>query len=426
MLGNDLVREVTLNGIITTVAGGGPCCAPNEGGPATGVSLFSPTGVAVDGAGNLYIAEYGGNRVREVSGGAIHTVAGTGVAEDSGDGGLSTRAGVSQPWHVAVDAGLSVGAILISQISSARVRLLASSGNITTAAGNGAEGFSGDGGPAVSATLGMPTGIGSAGNGVFYLADDAGGIGRVRSLTPSLVRPLVSPGGVVPVFSSTPVIESGSWVSIYGSNLATATTLWGGDFPISLGETSVTVNGKPAYLWFVSPGQINFQAPDDSTLGSVKVTVTTTAGSFSAPVTLNSYAPSFSLLNNRYPAAIVLTPGSGGNSGGGYDVIGPSGAFGFATRPVRRGETLVLYGVGFGPTNPVVPAGGVFSGAAASLARPQVTIGGIPTVVTFAGIVQAGLFQLNVQVPNVSSGDQPLAAMVGGAATPSGVFITVQ
>jgi uncharacterized protein (TIGR03437 family) len=77
----------------------------------------------------------------------------------------------------------------------------------------------------------------------------------------------------------------------------------------------------------------------------------------------------------------------------------------------------VLFGVGFGPTNPPVPAGKVFSGAAASTVLPTVTIGGTNAVVAFAGIVQAGLFQINIQVPNVSSGDQPLVATIGGMST---------
>ena len=179
----------------------------------------------------------------------------------------------------------------------------------------------------------------------------------------------------------------------------------------------MSVNGKRAYLWFVSPGQINFQAPDDPTVGMVTVSITTAAGNISTQVMLSAYAPSLSLLNSRYPTAIALTPGSPGNSGGGYDIIGPAGVFSFPTRPAHPGETLVLFGVGFGPTSPPVPAGKVFSGAAASTVLPTVTIGGANAVVTFAGIVQAGLFQINIQVPSVSSGDQPLVATIGGMST---------
>jgi uncharacterized protein (TIGR03437 family) len=261
---------------------------------------------------------------------------------------------------------------------------------------------------------------------LVYIADATSGIARVRLLTPPAGLPAIAPGGIVPVYSSSTTVQPGSWISIYGNNLAAATTVWNGDFPLSLGGTSVTINSKPAYLWFVSPTQINLQAPTDTATGTVSVVVTTSAGSASAPVTLGRYAPSFCLLNAKYPAAIVLTPGSLGNSGGEYDIIGPTGAFFYPARPVKAGETLILYGVGFGPTNPAVPAGQAFSGAAPSVTPPQMTIGGVPASVSFAGLVEAGLFQFNVIVPNAGSGDQPLQATVGGMTTPTNVFITLQ
>jgi hypothetical protein len=85
--------------------------------------------------------------------------------------------------------------------------------------------------------------------------------------------PSIFTSGVVPIYSTSPVIEPGSWVSIYGSNLASGTMVWNGDFPISLGGTSVTINSKPAYLWFVSPTQINLQAPDDTATGTVEALI---------------------------------------------------------------------------------------------------------------------------------------------------------
>jgi uncharacterized protein (TIGR03437 family) len=238
--------------------------------------------------------------------------------------------------------------------------------------------------------------------------------------------PSITPGGVVPVYSSATTIQSGSWVSIYGDNLAGGTTSWNGNFPTSLGGVNVTINSKAAYLWFVSPTQINLQAPSDTATGTVNVAVTTSAGNASSTVTLGQYAPSFSLLNSRYPAAIVLTPGGPGNSGAGYDIIGPSGTFSYPSRPLQAGETVLLYGVGFGPTNPTVPAGQVFSGAAPCVVLPQVTIGGVSATVNFAGIVEAGLYQLNVVVPNAGSGDQLLQASAGGLATPNNIFLTLQ
>jgi uncharacterized protein (TIGR03437 family) len=230
----------------------------------------------------------------------------------------------------------------------------------------------------------------------------------------------------VPNAGTSNLIESGSWVSIYGTNFANTQSFWNGDFPQSLGGVSVTVNSKPAYLWFVGPNQINFQAPTDTATGPVIVSVTTPSGTVSSIATLSQYSPVFSLLNSKYPAAIVQTPGSAGNSGSGYDIIGPTGGLSYPTRPVKAGETLVLYGGGFGPTTPTVPAGIAFAGAASCATLPTVTIGGVPATVTFAGVVGAGLYQINLIVPATASGDQPLQAMVGGLSTQNGIFITVQ
>lgn len=417
-----LVRRVSsTTGLISTFAGGGS--GSGDGGPPTGVSLAQPTGIAFDLAGNLYIAESAGNRIRKVStGGIISTVAGTGAASTSGDGGPAVQAGLNNPWHVAADPA---GNLYITQMSDARVRFVTPAGTITTIAGTGVHGFAGDGGPATAATLDRPAGI-----AVFpcrstvYIADATSGIARVRLLTGPVS---ITPGGVVPVYSTSTTIQAGSWVSIYGTNLAAGIAQWNGDFPVSLGNTSVTIDSKPAYLWFVSPTQINLQPPDDSTTGQVGVVVTTSAGSASCIVKLGPYSPSLSLFNSKYPAAIVPTPGSAGNSGAGYDYIGPVGEFAFPTRPAKAGETVLLYGVGFGPTNPTVSAGHVYSGAASSTILPQVTMGGVNAPVSFAGIVEAGLFQLNVTVPNgAGTGDRTLEVSVNGVATPAGVLITLQ
>jgi uncharacterized protein (TIGR03437 family) len=226
------------------------------------------------------------------------------------------------------------------------------------------------------------------------------------------------------VYSTSSTIQPGSWISIYGTNFAGAATTWNGTFPSSLGGVSVTINSKPAYLWYVSPTQINLQAPNDTATGTVPVVVTTPAGTASSTVTLALYAPAFSLLDTKHAVGIVLTPGSPGNSGAGYDLIGPAGTAG--TRPVKAGETLVLFGVGFGATNPAVPAGASFSGSAPAVNLPALTIGGVPAAVTYAGIVQAGLFQFNLVVPAAGSGDQALQASAGGVTTPANVYITLQ
>ena len=239
--------------------------------------------------------------------------------------------------------------------------------------------------------------------------------------------PVISASGIVPVYSTLTSIEAGSWISIYGTNLSDSTATWNGDFPTTLGGVSVTINGKAAYLWYVSPTQINVQAPDDTATGVVTVVVTTLHGSFSSTVTLAPASPSFSLLDGKHAAAVILTPaGTGAYGGGTYDLLGPAGAFPFSTRAVKAGEVLELFGVGFGPTNPPVPAGQPFSGAAPTVNPVTITVGGVPANVSFAGITGAGLYQFNLTVPSVGSGDRSIQATVNGVQTQPGPVITVQ
>ena len=412
---NDRIRKVS-NGVIATVAGGG--ISPAASGPATSAGLHMPAGVAVDSAGDLYIADSYNNLIRKVSNGAITTVAGGGPS--LGDNGPATSASLNQPEAVAVD---STGNLYIADRYDSRIRKV-SNGVITTVAGGGTSmgtGFSGN-----CATLSNPSGVAVDSAGNVYAADS--GHDLVRLLTPSAL-PGICPGGVVPVDSPIPTIQSGSWVSIYGGNLAAGIASWNYDFPTSLGGTSVTIDGKLAYLLYVSPTQIDLQAPDDTATGPVSVVVSTAAGSAASTVTLAAYGPSFSLLGDgKHVAGAIPTPsGSGAYGGGAYDLVGPSNTFPYNTRPVKAGETLVLFGLGFGPTAPHVPAGQAFSGAAPTSSAVTITIGGVPASVAFSGIAEAGLYQFNLAVPpGTGSGDQALMATVGGVQTPAGPVVTVQ
>jgi uncharacterized protein (TIGR03437 family) len=295
-------------------------------------------------------------------------------------------------------------------------------GTITTIGGGGSG--SADGGPAVNVLLYGPRGVAVDKAGRVYVADGLNN--RIRMLSAS--GPVINKNGIVPIYSSTPVVQPGSWVSIYGSALANGTFVWGGDFPTLLGEVSVTIGGKPAYLWVVSPTQINLQVPDDLAPGEVNVVVTSPAGTVTSTVTIGTQSPSLSLLGDgRHLAAAIATPaGSGAYGGGTYDLVGPSNTFSFTTRPVHPGETLMLYGVGFGVTNRAVPSGQIFAGPAAATLNPvTVTIGGVNAPVSFAGIVEAGLYQINVLVPNVPTGDQAVVASVNGGQSPTGPVVTV-
>jgi uncharacterized protein (TIGR03437 family) len=248
---------------------------------------------------------------------------------------------------------------------------------------------------------------GSALTGLSLTGTGSGTLTSTATPTPAIL-----PGGVVPVFSSVPIIQPGSWVSIYGTNLANTTAIWNGDFPTTLGGVSVTIDNHPAFLSVVTPNQINVQAPDDNIQGCVNVVVSTPNGQVSSQVTLQPQQPSFSLLGDgAHAAAVIPTPDhSGAYAGGAYDLNGPVGAFPYRTRPVKVGETIVLYGVGFGATTTAVPAGKNPAVPYQTLLTPAVSIGGVPAAVTYSGLISAGLYQLNVVVPQVPGGDQLVTA----------------
>lgn len=244
---------------------------------------------------------------------------------------------------------------------------------------------------------------------------------------PPAGTPVISVGGIVPVYSAVPIVEPVSWISIYGSDLANTTATWDGDFPTQLGGVTVTINDQPAYLWYVSPGQINAQVPSGTVYGAVNAVVNNGSASATSTAVLAQTGPSLSLFSSQYPAAVILTPdGSGAYGNGSYDLLGPSGYFSFNTRPAKVGETLELFGVGFGPTNPEVPAGQAYSGNAPSGFPVSVSIGGTAVTPGYSGMTSAGLFQINVVVPNVASGNQLIDTSVLGVHTQPNIYVAVQ
>jgi hypothetical protein len=187
---NSRVRRVS-NGIVTTVAGSGSNGFSGDNGPATSAQLGSPLGVATDSAGALYIADPGTNRLRKVVNGVISTVAGNGASFLGGDAGPATLASLS-PSAVAVDA---MGNLFIADISNNRVRKV-TNGVITTIAGSpgsGAPGnFGGDGGPATNALLSQPRGLALDSSGNIYIADS--GNNRIRKITNGIVTTVAGSG----------------------------------------------------------------------------------------------------------------------------------------------------------------------------------------------------------------------------------------
>lgn len=164
---NQRVRKVS-GGTITTIAGTGVTGFSGDGGPAASAQLSNPTALALDSSGNLYIADTDNHRIRRISGTTITTVAGNGEQAFSGDGAAATAAGIDSPNGVAVDAW---GRIYIGDTHNQRVRVVDASGMISTLAGNGSKAYGGDGGVATGASLARPRGLSVDAQGNIYLAD---------------------------------------------------------------------------------------------------------------------------------------------------------------------------------------------------------------------------------------------------------------
>jgi sugar lactone lactonase YvrE len=190
--GNQRIRMVNPAGVISTVAGNGTAGYSGDGGPATSAMLDDAFGIAVDGSGNLYIADYNNGRVRKVTpDGVISTVAGNGTAGYSGDGGPATSAEVWGPYSLAVDGSDN---LYIADSANNRIRKVTPAGTISTVAGNGTAGYSGDGGAATSAQLWVPLGVAVDSNGNLYIADNYNN--AIRKVTSAGVISTISQASV--------------------------------------------------------------------------------------------------------------------------------------------------------------------------------------------------------------------------------------
>jgi trimeric autotransporter adhesin len=427
---NNRIRKVT-GTTITTYAGDGNLGSAGDGGRAVIAHINAPRGLALDGAGNLYIADSGNHRVRVVaaSNQVINTIAGTGTLGFSGDFGLATKAQLNVPHDVTVDAA---GNVYIADYSNSRIRKVSTAGVISTIAGNGRFGVSGDGGPATSATLNFPAGLALDASGRIYIADAQSS--TVRLLTPvagTAVVPKVLTGGVIQPaeFGGGATVAPGSWVEIYGSGLARATATWSGLFsgvnaPTAINGTSVLIAGQQAFLSFVGDGQVNAQIPSGTPSGVQSLTVNTAGGaSATVPVTVAATSPAFfqpSLFKvggKQYAAAVFLD---------GATFAMPAGAVsGIVSRPAKPGETVTFYGVGFGAVTPDTPAGQIVQKTNALTAPVQVQFGNLGATVQYQGLAGSaiGLYQFNVVIPtSVAPGDVAVTFTQSGQTVAAGLI----
>jgi len=299
------------------------------------------------------------------------------------------------------------------------------------------------------------------GNIVIYVAGNAG-LGQPPVVTGDHVytakytlqscptgAPSIAAGGVISAgsFGAFSSLAPGTWIEIYGSNLGPATAVnWSGsDFnngtgPTSLGCTTVAVGGQAAYLDYVSSGQINAQVPSNVSAGNQNIVVTTGGGTGSAySATVNATQPgldappSFIVNGKQYVVALHQDSTPCGTSGGLCYVL-PAGAIpGLASAPAKAGETITLYGIGFGNVNPNFPAGQIVTASNSLTAPLQINFGSTAASVTcstcYAGLAPnfVGLYQFNVLVPSVSSSSAvPFTFTLGGVAGAQTLYTAVQ
>jgi uncharacterized protein (TIGR03437 family) len=339
---NNAVRKVDTNGIISTVAGTGTAGFSGDGGPATKAQLDFPAGIALDAAGNLYIADTSNNRVRKVApSGMITTFAGNGNVVYSGDNVLAATTAVHSPGGVTVDAQ---GNVYIAETSDSRVRKVDASGNITTVAGQTKKtsGFSGDGGPATAATLAGPRGLAVDAFGNLYIADNgnsrirrvnaAGIIDTYAGISGGASTPIGDGGPATSAFLGVPadvVVDSAGNLYISASaggvtRIRKVASGGGAGFlatPASLSFSSVTGGAAPAgqTISVTSSGAaLTFTTSVSTTSGGNWLSVSPASGA--TPATLTVTANPAGLGAGTYLGTVTLMPAGSGNSPLSYNI----------------------------------------------------------------------------------------------------------
>ena len=405
---NNVIRKVDGSGNISTFAGNHKQGYSGDGGAATSAMLSHPWGVTADASGSIYISDTGNDVIRKVAAnGVITTVAGTGVSGYSGDGGAATSARLQSPWGLAVD---TAGNLYIADWSNHAVRKVTAGGVISTIAGNGHGGFWGDyGTPAAASVLNYPSAVAVNSTGI-YIADSFNS--RVRLLRQVVgLGPTIGSGGVLNGASYTPSVAPGSIAAVFGAfNIGTPAGASGVPLPFTLAGLALQFDGYVnAPLFYAGSGQANIQVPWELA-GQFQTSLQATANSqISGSVTVNlaPFAPGIFSVNGQGTGQGVILDSA-------YHVTG-------ASNPATRGNIVQIFCTGLGavshqpatgapaPTSPPL---------ATTTANPTVTIGGVQAEVVFSGLApgSVGEYQVNVKVAAgvVPGSALPVVISIGG------------
>jgi uncharacterized protein (TIGR03437 family) len=418
-LGNLRIRKVSADGNISTVAGNGAEGYSGDGGAALNASLNTPLGVAVDPSGNLYIADSASHVIRKVTlDGNINTIAGTGAPGFTGDGGPAASAQITSPSGIAADP---FGNIFFVD-GTTHIREINAAGAINTIAGNGSLGYSGDGGMANLAELNSPAAVGADATGNLYVADTANN--AIRVLQPAGTG--VKVNAIVNAASNqNGPIAPGEIVALYGSGLGPSQLqIYQLDanarVPKTLAGTTVLVGGLAAPVIYASPGQASVVVPFGISGQSVQVSVQS-QNQAAAPVTL-AVAPAA-------PGLFTADASGHGQAAALNQNLQPNSA----ANPAARGSLLSLFVTGAGQMSPSSTDGalnGVSPPAMPVLQPVAVTIGGQPASVSAAigapGQV-AGMLEVTVRVPSgIQPGNAvPVTLQIGSMPAQNGVTVAI-
>ncbi len=419
---NHRVRKLTPDGALITVAGRGIRGYGGDGGPATEALLDSPRGLALDGDGNLYIADRMNHAVRKVSpSGLISTVAGTGLPGAGGDGGPARQARLNHPLGVAVD---SQGNLYIADTDNHRVRQVSADGLIKTIAGDGSPGFSGDDGPARQARLRYPAAVAVDAAGNVFVADQDNH--RVRQLVPTVAAASVvlDTAAVVNAASLLPgPVAPGQIVTILAAGIGPEKPVEGklngvGLLETRLGEVEVLWDGRPSPLLHAGPEQIRAQVP----YAVAPLKETQLEVWMKGTLRLKMLLP----VAESAPALFTVSGGAGQAA-----AINEDGTLNSASNPAPRGSVITLFATGEGQTEPPGQEG---RPAADPLSKPKLpvtlTIGVHPAEILFAGSAPGlvGVLQINARIPGgfLPSGVLPVELTVGSARSQLGVTIAIR